>query len=224
MVLWVKCWNRMKKTTLLFLVFACPSLMWAQSDTLWTAEIIGSFSKSDEYRTSADSLAIDLESASDYLQKDSRFILKQYSPGSVTVSSFGGASSEQSRVLWDGIDISSMATGVFDLSLVPASMLNNTALYDGINGGALAPMGSVGALNVAAEIPKGRGTSTLFSASSIGDRGLFAQSWGNIGTVRYQSSLRSTGGTNSYPYTLGSLNGVLEGNGYNDLTYLQSFQ
>ena len=103
-------------------------------------------------------------------------------------------------------------------------MLNNTALYDGINGGALALMGSVGALNVAAEIPKGRGTSTLFSASSIGDRGLFAQSWGNIGTVRYQSSLRSTGGTNSYPYTLGSLNGVLEGNGYNDLTYLQSFQ
>ncbi|MEY2970771.1 MAG: hypothetical protein RLZZ599_1144, partial [Bacteroidota bacterium] len=97
--------------------------MWAQSDTLWTAEIIGSFSKSDEYRTSADSLAIDLESASDYLQKDSRFILKQYSPGSVTVSSFGGASSEQSRVLWDGIDISSMATGVMDLSLVPALML-----------------------------------------------------------------------------------------------------
>src|SRR6056300_1880050 len=224
MVLWVKCWNRMKKTTLLFLVFACPSLMWAQSDTLWTAEIIGSFSKGSEYRTSADSLATDVESASDYLQKDSRFIVKQYSPGSVVTSSFGGASSEQSRVLWDGIDISSMASGVLDLSLVPASMLSTAVLYDGINGGALAPMGSVGALNLSSTLPQGRGTSTLFSASSIGDRGLFAHSWGSIGTVRYQSSLRSTTGTNSYPYSIGHLNGVLRGNGYSDLTYMQSFQ
>ena len=72
-----------------------------------------------------------VSSASAYLIKDSRFILKQYSPGSVVTSSFGGASSEQSRVLWDGIDISSMASGVLDLSLVPASMLSNTSIYGG---------------------------------------------------------------------------------------------
>jgi vitamin B12 transporter len=169
-------------------------------------------------------LVADLSSASAYLTKDSRFILKQYSPGSVVTSSFGGASSEQSRVLWDGIDISSMASGVLDLSLVPASMLSSSALYNGINGGAIAPMGSVGALNLTATIPEGRGTSTHFSASSIGDRAFFGHSWGNIGTVRYQSSLRSTAGTNNYPYTLGNLSGRLSGNGYNDLTYLQSFQ
>jgi len=214
----------MKNLIISVIALLMPVALYGQADTLWTANVLGGAYRSEEVKTSSDSLLATISSASSYLSKDSRFILKQYTPGSVVTSSFGGASSEQSRVLWDGIDISSMASGVFDLSLVPASMLNNTALYDGINGGALAPMGSVGALNVAAEIPKGRGTSTLFSASSIGDRGLFAQSWGNIGTVRYQSSLRSTGGTNSYPYTLGSLNGVLEGNGYNDLTYLQSFQ
>jgi outer membrane cobalamin receptor len=103
-------------------------------------------------------------------------------------------------------------------------MLSSSALYNGINGGAIASMGSVGALNLTATIPKGRGTSTLFSASSIGARGFFGHSWGNIGTVRYQSSLRSTLGTNNYPYTIGNLSGTLNGNSFNDLTHLQSFQ
>lgn len=138
----------MKNISLLFIAFALPSLALAQSDTLWTAEIISIFSKAEEYRTEADSMALDVESASDYLQKDSRFILKQYTPGSVVTSSFGGATSEQSRVLWDGIDISSMATGVLDLSLVPANMLSTDAVVDGLNGGATASMGSMGALNL----------------------------------------------------------------------------
>ncbi len=214
----------MKNLFVSVLVLLTPVLLHGQVDTLWTANVLSGTFRSKEIKTIADSLVADLSNASAYLTKDSRFILKQYSPGSVVASSFGGASSEQSRVLWDGIDISSMASGVLDLSLVPASMLSNTVLYDGINGGALAPMGSVGALNLVSKIPQGRGTSTVLSASSIGDHGLFAHSWGNIGTVRYQSALRSTGGTNSYPYSIGNLNGVLSGNGYNDLIYLQSFQ
>lgn len=214
----------MKNLIVSVLPLLTPVLLYSQADTLWTANVLSQNSRSIEIKTKADSLVVDLSSASDYLNKDSRFILKQYSPGSVVTSSFGGASSEQSRVLWDGIDISSMASGVLDLSLVPASMLGSSALYDGINGGAIAPMGSVGALNLTTTILKGRGTSTLFSASSIGDRGFFGHSWGNIGTVRYQSSLRSTSGTNNYPYTIGNLSGTLSGNSFNDLTYLQSFQ
>jgi vitamin B12 transporter len=214
----------MKNLIVSVLLLLTPVLLYSQVDTLWTANVLSKNFRSIDIKTKADSLVADLSSASAYLTKDSRFILKQYSPGSVVTSSFGGASSEQSRVLWDGIDISSMASGVLDLSLVPASMLSSSALYNGINGGAIAPMGSVGALNLTATIPEGRGTSTLFSASSIGDRAFFGHSWGNIGTVRYQSSLRSTAGTNNYPYTLGNLSGRLSGNGYNDLTYLQSFQ
>jgi vitamin B12 transporter len=224
MVLWVKHWYVMKNLIVSVLLLLTPVLLYSQVDTLWTANVLSKNFRSIDIKTKVDSLVADLSSASAYLTKDSRFILKQYSPGSVVTSSFGGASSEQSRVLWDGIDISSMASGVLDLSLVPASMLSSSALYNGINGGAIAPMGSVGALNLTATIPEGRGTSTLFSASSIGDRGFFGHSWGNIGTVRYQSSLRSTAGTNNYPYTLGNLSGRLSGNGYNDLTYLQSFQ
>jgi vitamin B12 transporter len=214
----------MKNLIVSVLLLLTPVLLYSQVDTLWTANVLSKNFRSIDIKTKVDSLVADLSSASAYLTKDSRFILKQYSPGSVVTSSFGGASSEQSRVLWDGIDISSMASGVLDLSLVPASMLSSSALYNGINGGAIAPMGSVGALNLTATIPEGRGTSTLFSASSIGDRAFFGHSWGNIGTVRYQSSLRSTAGTNNYPYTLGNLSGRLSGNGYNDLTYLQSFQ
>jgi vitamin B12 transporter len=214
----------MKNLIVSVLLLLTPVLLYSQVDTLWTANVLSKNFRSIDIKTKADSLVADLSSASAYLTKDSRFILKQYSPGSVVTSSFGGASSEQSRVLWDGIDISSMASGVLDLSLVPASMLSSSALYNGINGGAIAPMGSVGALNLTATIPEGRGTSTLFSASSIGDRAFFGHSWGNIGTVRYQSSLRNTAGTNNYPYTLGNLSGRLSGNGFNDLTYLQSFQ
>jgi iron complex outermembrane receptor protein len=214
----------MKNLIVSVLLLLKPVLLYSQVDTLWTANVLSENFRSKEIKTKADSLVADLSSASAYLTKDSRFILKQYSPGSVVTSSFGGASSEQSRVLWDGIDISSMASGVLDLSLVPASMLSSSALYNGINGGAIASMGSVGALNLTATIPKGRGTSTLFSASSIGARGFFGHSWGNIGTVRYQSSLRSTLGTNNYPYTIGNLSGTLNGNSFNDLTHLQSFQ
>ena len=214
----------MKNLIVSVLLLLTPVLLYSQVDTLWTANVFSDNTRPIEIKTKADSLVADLSSASSYLIKDSRFILKQYYPGSVVTSSFGGASSEQSRVLWDGIDISSMASGVLDLSLVPASMLSSSALYDGINGGAIAPMGSVGALNLTATIPKGRGTSTLFSASSIGDRGFFGHSWGTIGTVRYQSSLRSTSGANNYPYTLGNLSGTLSGNSFNDLTYLQSFK
>ena len=101
-----------------------PVALYGQADTLWTANVLGGAYSSEEVKTSSDSLLATISSASSYLSKDSRFILKQYTPGSVVTSSFGGASSEQSRVLWDGIDISSMASGVFDLSLVPASMLN----------------------------------------------------------------------------------------------------
>jgi iron complex outermembrane receptor protein len=224
MVLWVKHWYVMKNLIVSVLLLLKPVLLYSQVDTLWTANVLSENFRSKEIKTKADSLVADLSSASAYLTKDSRFILKQYSPGSVVTSSFGGASSEQSRVLWVGIDISSMASGVLDLSLVPASMLSSSALYNGINGGAIASMGSVGALNLTATIPKGRGTSTLFSASSIGARGFFGHSWGNIGTVRYQSSLRSTLGTNNYPYTIGNLSGTLNGNSFNDLTHLQSFQ
>ena len=164
----------MKNLIVSVLLLLTPVLLYSQVDTLWTANILSKNLRLKEIKTQADSLVAELSSASTYLTKDSRFILKQYSPGSVVTSSFGGASSEQSRVLWDGIDISSMASGVLDLSLIPASMLSSSALYDGINGGAIAPMGSVGALNLTARIPKGRGTSTLFSASSIGDRGFSA--------------------------------------------------
>ena len=191
----------MKNLIVSVLLLLTPVFLYGQADTLWTANVLGANFRSIEIKTKADSLVAGVSSASAYLTKDSRFILKQYTPGSVVTSSFGGASSEQSRVLWDGIDISSMASGVLDLSLVPASMLSSSALYDGINGGAIAPMGSVGALNLTATIPKGRGTNTLFYASSIGDRGFFGHSWGNIGKVRYQSSLRSTSGANNYPYT-----------------------
>lgn len=223
MVLWVKHWNRMKNKTLLFLAVACPMLMWGQVDTLWTADIIGQVSKGSEYRTSADSLATDVESASDYLQKDSRFNLKQYTPGSVVASSFGGASSEQSRVLWDGIDISSMATGVLDLSLVPAMMLSTTSIVDGINGGASSSMGSMGALDLNLSPKTGRGTTTTVGLTSIGERALNAHSWGSFSKIRYQSIVRFTSSDNEYDYRLGALEGRMVGNGYGDLTYLQRF-
>ncbi len=213
----------MKNISLLFIAFAVPSLALAQSDTLWTAEIISIFSKAEEFRTKADSMALDVESASDYLQKDSRFILKQYTPGSVVTSSFGGATSEQSRVLWDGIDISSMATGVLDLSLVPALMLSTDAIVDGMNGGATAAMGSMGALNINLGQKSGRGTTTTVGASSIGGRSFNAHSWGSFSKVRYQSILRYNTSANTYPYTLGSLSGRMEGNDFGDLSYLQRF-
>ena len=213
----------MKNKALLFLAVAFPMLMWGQSDTLWTADIIGKVSKGSEYRTSADSLATNIESASDYLQKDSRFNLKQYTPGSVVASNFGGASSEQSRVLWDGIDISSMATGVLDLSLVPAIMLSTTSIVDGINGGASSNIGSMGALNLKLSLKSGRGTTTAVGLTSIGERTLNAHSWGSFSKIRYQSIVRFTSSDNEYAYRLGSLEGKMVGNGYSDLSYIQRF-
>ena len=105
----------MKNLIISVIALLMPVALYGQADTLWTANVLGGAYRSEEVKTSSDSLLATISSASSYLSKDSRFILKQYTPGSVVTSSFGGASSEQSRVLWDGIDISSMASGVFDL-------------------------------------------------------------------------------------------------------------
>ena len=58
-----------------------------------------------------------------YLQKDSRFQVRQYAPGSIATMNLGGANSNQSRIKVGGYDISSMASGVLDLSIVPSVLL-----------------------------------------------------------------------------------------------------
>jgi len=118
------------------------------SDTLSTATILAEGLDLSENRTVVDSTQLGLLDIATYLQKDSRFQIRQYAPGSIATLNLGGANSAQSRVVWEGIDISSMASGVIDLSLVPSVLLPENAISSGANAALGSESGMIGGLDL----------------------------------------------------------------------------
>ena len=119
----------MKRLFVLIVLLTSLGLQAQSYDTLSTTTISESLLRLEEMRTAADSMVLLQSNAAQYLLKDSRFQLRQYAPGSVATFNLGGANSSQSRVLWDGIDISSMASGVLDLSIVPGILLQLSLIH-----------------------------------------------------------------------------------------------
>ncbi len=91
----------------------------------------------------------------DWLQQTSNANVRQFAPGSAASYSTRGTSSEQSSIHWSGIPINSAATGIADLSLIPATLFSPVFTV----GGNAAFFGS-GAIG---------GTVNLADQSAIGD-------------------------------------------------------
>jgi len=194
-----------------------------QRDTLQTATITGTLLRAHDSPTSSDSLLLQNSTAANYLIKDARYQIRQYAPGSVITSNFGGANSSQSTILWDGIDLSSAASGVLDLSLVPAIMLQQNSLIEGSSAGSVGVNGMAGALNLSFDVSGKREFSTLLNTDNIGGFGIGVVNGGHFGKVKYKSYLNSVQSENAYPYSLGGIGHTMEGMSYSQLTFMQKY-
>ena len=223
-MLWVKCLHVMKKTLFLAASFGLVVSSFAQtSDTLRTAVVLGDAITFSELRTASDEVLHEVVDVASYLSKDSRFQSRQYAPGSVATVQLGGANSAQSKILWDGIDISSMASGVVDLSLVPAALLGNQAVKDGSNAGFSGSTSMIGGINLGWKATGKKFFTTLFQINNIGGQSYVVSNGGHFGTTNYRSFVGLTQSTNTYPYTLGSNTLTMNGMGFSTLQLLQQY-
>ena len=177
-----------------------------------------------ENRTVVDSTQLGLLDIATYLQKDSRFQIRQYAPGSIATLNLGGANSAQSRVLWEGIDVSSMASGVIDLSLVPSVLFPKNGISSGANAALGGESGMIGGLDLSWRASGKTFFSTSFVGNNIGLKSFVVQNGGEFAGVRYRSYIKTEQSDNSYPYTLGSNDFVMRGMEYSTLTILQRYQ
>ena len=214
----------MKQLTSLGLLLVSLFATAQSTDTLRTTTVVDRYLRVDDERTAADSLQLLVRSAADYLTKDARYQLRQYAPGSVVTSNFGGANPAQSAVLWDGIDIGSSASGVLDLSLVPAALLKSNAILEGSAAGATGTNAISGALNLSLEASGKREFTTLLSTDNIGGLGIGVLNGGHFGKVNYRSYLFTQQSDNVYPYTLGNQRLQMEGMAYSQLNFMQRYQ
>ena len=214
----------MKNWYLLALVASSYIASAQSADTLNTATILAEGLEYSENRTLVDSTIHGLSDVATYLQKDSRFQIRQYAPGSVSTLHLGGANSAQSRILWEGIDISSMASGVVDLSLVPSVLLSKQAVSTGANAALGNESGMIGGLDLGWNAASKSFFSTAFGANSIGMRSFVVQNGGEFSGVRYRSFIKTEQSDNAYPYSLGNNEFTMSGMEYSTLTLLQRYQ
>jgi len=65
----------------------------------------------------------------DFLQFNSSFYIKKY--GALATSSFRGTSSSHTLILWEGIPLNSLSTGVFDFNLINSYSFDNLSIVKG---------------------------------------------------------------------------------------------
>ena len=121
-----------------------------------------------------DSLLLDSYSSAnlaDILSNESQVFIKSYGLGSLATTSFRGAGSSHTAILWNGFNIQRPNLGMIDMALVPVTFLNDIQLQYGGNG-ALWGSGAVGGtihLNNKAQFDNGFSVMASTSIGSFSD-------------------------------------------------------
>ena len=214
----------MKNWTLLILGMSAYMLKAQNADTLFTAHVLANGLDPTEERTSIDTVVHSIGDVASYLQKDSRFQVRQYAPGSIATMNLGGANSTQSRIMWEGIDISSMASGVLDLSIVPSVLVTAESVASGSNAFLSSDKAMIGGLRLGWATSAKPFFSTSFAANTIGLRSMVVQNGGKLSKIRYRSFIKTEQSSNDYPYTIGNNDFRMKGMEYSTLTLLQRYE
>lgn len=214
----------MKKLVCLVALASFMGVSAQSSDTLFAVDIYSTLLEEEELRTPVDDVNQSIGDVATYLQKDSRFQIRQYAPGSVATLNLGGTNSAQTRILWEGIDISSMASGVVDLSLVPSTLLSSNAISTGANAAFANENGVVGGINLNWTATKEPFFTTSIGASSIGLRSFVVENGGRFSGLQYRSLIKAEQSDNQYSYTLGNNDFIMKGMEYSSLTVLQRYE
>lgn len=78
---------------------------------------------------------------SDLVSENTTLYIKSYGPGGISTPSLRGTSAGHTQIAWNGINLNSPMLGQFDLSLVPAGLIDGIDVY---MGGSSLDMGSGG--------------------------------------------------------------------------------
>ena len=138
----------------------------------------------------------------DLLGNESPIFIKSYGLGSLATSSFRGASSSQTAVLWNGFNLNSSMNGVLDFSLIPVDFVDEVNIQFG-GAGALWGSSAVGGaihLNHSALFNQGSKFKVNFSGGSFGQ---FQQNIGiEISKKKWVGSIKflNNSAQNNFPF------------------------
>ncbi|NMC37026.1 MAG: TonB-dependent receptor plug domain-containing protein [Bacteroidales bacterium] len=133
-------------------LFLSPHLygqMSLNSDTILIREVIISGISSAGTISEAKTVEIDSSeiagyrhhTISDLISEKTTLYIKSYGPGGISTPSLRGTSAGHTQISWNGVNLNNPMLGQFDLSLVPAGMIDGIGVFMG--GGSL-EMGSGG--------------------------------------------------------------------------------
>jgi len=140
------------------------------------------------------------------LTQNSHIFIKSYGMGSLATTSFRGGSASHTAILWNGINISSPFNALIDLSLIPASFMNDISIDYGGSGG----LWGSGAVGGAIHLKNNHQVNQGFSAE-------MATSVGSFGQFSISSKAQFSGKKSSHQI------GVLHQTAENDFQYYNPF-
>lgn len=125
-------------------------------DTINIGEVIvrgttGISSSAAENKTLLDSSVVSAykhRTVADLITENSMVYIKSYGPGGISTPSFRGTSAGHTTITWNGLNINNPMPGQFDLSLVPAGLIDNVDIYCGGNSMEIASGGLGGIIDL----------------------------------------------------------------------------
>ena len=197
----------------------------AQSqDTLWTATVAGSSIVQTQFLSPVDSIAMQTQTADEVWQYNPRVQLRSYAPGQVVTMGVGGAGSGQTALSWDGIPLNSAATGIVDVSTIPASMVHSGSVQSGATN-ASAGFGSLlGHIDLSmAQVQKST-LNVALNQNAIGNTGVSIYNALKKEHSSNQFTVQLNNFRNNYSYNYGALAGQVSGMDAEVLSYLHQWK
>jgi len=121
----------------IFYIIFCPAFLFAQEYTIHIPEVHLIENRLDLHKIGTQQLFIDStliknsNSLSDLLRQHGPIFVKEY--GALSTAFFRGTSAAHTKLLWNGIPLNSLSTGIVDLGLFPTNIFTEIKLNSGGN-------------------------------------------------------------------------------------------
>lgn len=116
-------------------------------------------------QTSIDSTALHenpARSIAEVLAENSSIFIKSYGRGTLATASLRGTSAAHTRILWNGLELSSPMLGSVDLSTIPSYLIDAATVYHGASSVGIVSGGLGGAVALTSDTPQNKGWNLRF--------------------------------------------------------------
>ena len=121
----------------IFYIIFCPTLLFAQEFIIHVPEVDLIENRLDLHKIGAQQFFLDStltknsNSLSDLLRQNGPIFVKEY--GALSTAFFRGTPAAYTQLLWNGIPLNSLSTGIVDLGLFPTNIFSEIKLNSGGN-------------------------------------------------------------------------------------------